>query len=129
VALSAASVAAIDYTAGGSNPDTTKFSLTGIELGQALVAILAVLVISGEYSTGMIRTTLAAMPRRHTLLAAKATILTGAVLAAGTITVLGCVLVGRLILPGNGFTPAHGYPVGCTFSDRSADLGFRSLRP
>jgi ABC-2 type transport system permease protein len=110
VALSAASVAAIDYTAGGSNPDTTKLSLTGIELGQALVAILAVLVISGEYSTGMIRTTLAAMPRRHTLLVAKATILTGVVLAAGTITVLGCVLVGRLILPGNGFTAVHGYP-------------------
>jgi ABC-2 type transport system permease protein len=111
VGLSAASVAAMDYTAVGPNPDTTKLSLTGIELGQALVAILAVLVISGEYSTGMIRTTLAAMPRRNALLAAKATILTGVVLAAGTIAVLGCVLVGRLILPGNGFTAAHGYPL------------------
>ena len=42
------------------------------QLGQAVVAILAVLVISGEYSTGMIRITLTAMPRRATVLAAKA---------------------------------------------------------
>jgi ABC-2 type transport system permease protein len=111
VALSAASVAATTYTTGGSTPDTTKLSLTGIELGQAVVAILAVLLISGEYSTGMIRTTLAAMPRRPTMLAAKATILTGAVLAAGTVAVLGSVLAGRLILPANGFTATHGYPL------------------
>ena len=45
--------------------DPAKLSLTGIHLGQAVVAILAVLAISDEYSTGMIRITLTAMPRRH----------------------------------------------------------------
>ena len=50
------------------------------------------------------------MPRRTTVLAAKAAILTGLVLAAGTIAVLASVLAGRLILPGHGFTPAHGFP-------------------
>jgi ABC-2 type transport system permease protein len=59
---------------------------------------------------GMIRTTLAAMPHRTTVLAAKAAALTGLVLTAGTIAVLASVLAGRLILPGHGFTPAHGYP-------------------
>jgi ABC-2 type transport system permease protein len=59
---------------------------------------------------GMIRTTLAAMPHRTTVLAAKAAALTGLVLTAGTIAVLASVLAGRLILPGQGFTPAHGYP-------------------
>ena len=44
--------------------DPAKLSLTGIQAGQAVVAILAVLVISNEYSTGMIRVTLTAMPRR-----------------------------------------------------------------
>jgi ABC-2 type transport system permease protein len=44
--------------------DTTRLSLTGILLGQAVVAVLAVLVISGEYSSGMIRITLTAVPRR-----------------------------------------------------------------
>ena len=38
------------------------------------MAILAVLVISGEYSTGMIRITLTAMPRRAAVLAAKAAV-------------------------------------------------------
>jgi ABC-2 type transport system permease protein len=93
------------------DPDLAKLSLSGIQLGQALVAILAVLVISNEYSTGMIRTTLTAMPRRPTVLAAKAAVVSGVVLAAGAIAVLGCLLVGRLILPGHGFTTAHGYPL------------------
>jgi ABC-2 type transport system permease protein len=93
------------------DPDLAKLSLSGIQLGQALVAILAVLVISNEYSTGMIRTTFTAMPRRPTVLAAKAAVVSGVVLAAGAIAVLGCLLVGRLILPGHGFTTAHGYPL------------------
>ena len=95
---------------GGCADDPAKLSLTGIDLGQAVVAILAVLAISGEYGTGMIRITLAAMPRRTTVLAAKAAVLTGLVLAAGAVAVLGSLLAGRLILPGHGFTPPHGYP-------------------
>jgi ABC-2 type transport system permease protein len=91
--------------------DVTKLSLTGTYLGQAVVAIVAVLAVSGEYATGMIRTTLAAMPHRTTVLAAKAAVVTAATLAAGTLAVLGSVLAGRLILPGHGYTPANGYPV------------------
>ena len=112
VAVSAAATAAVRCPAGTACPvDTTKLSLTGIEFGQAVVAILAVLVISGEYSTGMIRITLTAMPRRSAVLAAKAVILAGLVLAAGTIAVGGSVLAGRVILPGHGFTPARGFPL------------------
>ena len=88
--------------------DTTRLSLTGILLGQAAVAVLAVLVMTGEYSSGMIRITLTAVPRRTTALAAKAITLTGVVLAAGIVAVLGSVLAGHFILPGNGFTGAHG---------------------
>jgi ABC-2 type transport system permease protein len=118
IALTAAGSAAASMTttaetcpSSGCTYDTTKLSLTGILLGQAVVAFLAVLAISSEYSTGMIRTTLIAMPRRATVLAAKAAILTGMTLAAGTIAVLASVLATRLILPSHGFTPAHGYPV------------------
>jgi ABC-2 type transport system permease protein len=92
----------------GCGADPAKVSLTGIYLGQAVVAIVAVLLISDEYRTGMIRTTLAAVPRRAAVLAAKAVIVTGLVLAAGTVAVLGSLLAGRLILPGHGFTAAHG---------------------
>jgi ABC-2 type transport system permease protein len=88
--------------------DTTKLSLTGILLGQAAVAVLAVLVMSGEYSSGMIRITLTAVPRRLTALAAKAIVLTGVVLAAGAVSTAGSLLAGRYFLPGNGFTGAYG---------------------
>jgi len=92
------------------HPDITKLSLTGTYLGQAVVAIVAVLAVSGEYSTGMIRATLAAMPHRTTVLAAKAAVVSAVTLAAGAVAVLGSVLAGRLILPGHGYTPAAGYP-------------------
>jgi ABC-2 type transport system permease protein len=104
-ALSAAAAAAVRCPSAGCGQDPAKISLTGIDLGQAIVAVLAVLAISGEYSTGMIRTTLAAMPRRVGVLAAKAAILTGLVLTVATIAVLASVLAGRLIQPGHGFTP------------------------
>jgi len=68
------------------------------------------MAVSGEYDTGMIRVTLTATPRRLTVLAAKAAVLTGLVLVAGAIAVLGSLLVGGLILPGHGFGPSHGYP-------------------
>jgi ABC-2 type transport system permease protein len=114
VAVSAAAVAATKCTPSLAGPpcaaDTTKLSLTGIYLGQAVVAILAVLAVSSEYSTGMIRVTLAAMPRRLAVLAAKGAIVGALVLMAGTVAVAGSLLAGRLILPGNGFTVANGFP-------------------
>ena len=109
VALSAAAAAAMSYAYAGSRLDTTRLSLTGIQLGQALVAILAVLAVSNEYSSGMIRVTLTAFPRRPALLTAKAAVVSGVALVAGTVAVGGSLLAGRLILPGKGFTPAHGY--------------------
>jgi ABC-2 type transport system permease protein len=99
VALSAVATSVVNCTASGCGGDTTRLTLTGVSIGQALVAILAVQIISGEYSTGMIRTTLTAVPRRATAFAAKALTLTGVVAIAGTVAVLGSVLAGRLILP------------------------------
>jgi len=89
--------------------DTTKLSLTGIQFGQAVVAILAAATVSNEYSSGMMRVTLAAMPRRQEVLAAKAILLAALVLAAGAVAVFGSVLAGHLILPGHGFTVARGF--------------------
>jgi ABC-2 type transport system permease protein len=110
IAVSAAAAAATRCPAGGCPEDPAKISLTGIYLGQAVVAVLAVTAVSGEYGTGMIRLTLAAVPRRLTVLAAKAVTVTGLTLAAGTIAVLASLLAGRFILPGHGIGPAHGYP-------------------
>jgi ABC-2 type transport system permease protein len=108
VAVGAATAASTRCGGPGCAIDPTKTSLTGIEVGQAVVAVLAVLVISGEYSTGMIRVTLAAMPRRWTVLAAKAAVLTGLVLAAAAVAVAGSLAAGRLLLTVNGITAASG---------------------
>jgi len=110
VAVSTAAVGATHCPQGMMCPvDTTKLSLTGVQFGQAVVAILAALMISDEYSTGMIRVTLAAMPARHAVLAAKAILVAALVLVAGAVAVFGSVLAGHLILPGHGFTAARGF--------------------
>jgi ABC-2 type transport system permease protein len=111
IAVSAAAAAATSCPARTVCPvDTIKLSLTGIQLGQAVVAILAVLMISNEYSTGLIKLTFAAEPRRWAVLAAKALLLTAGVLVAGVLAVGGSVLAGHLILASHGFTTARGFP-------------------
>ncbi|NUT97926.1 MAG: ABC transporter permease, partial [Saccharothrix sp.] len=104
-ALSIAVTSVITCDAAGCGHDPTRLSLSGVQLGQALVVVLAVQLISGEHSSGMIRTTLTAMPRRATTLAAKAATAAGVVAAAGTIAVLGSLLAGRLVLAGHGHPP------------------------
>jgi ABC-2 type transport system permease protein len=90
--------------------DTTQLSLSGVGYGgQILIAVLAVLAISDEYETGMIRTTLTAIPRRTSAFAAKAALLVGVATVAGAIGVGGSLIAGRLILPASGFTVAHGF--------------------
>jgi ABC-2 type transport system permease protein len=111
--------------AGGCAPaatgaDPAKISLTGVYLGQVIVALLAVLAVGGEYGTGMIRVTLAATPRRLTVLAAKVLVVTGWALAAAALAVGGSLLAGRLILPGHGLSAANGYVVPSLAN--SADL-------
>ncbi|MFD4509397.1 ABC transporter permease [Streptomyces sp. NPDC058457] len=108
VALSAGVASVVTCGSAGCG-DPTRLSLTGIQLGQALVVVLGVLVVAGEYGTGMIRTTLAAVPCPAAVLAAKAVTLTGVVAAGGTAAVLGSLVAGRLLLPGHpALSPADG---------------------
>ncbi|MER7134585.1 ABC transporter permease [Streptosporangium saharense] len=83
--------------------DSARIGLFGVQVSQAVVAVLAVLTITGEYGTGMIHLTLAAMPRRTGVLAAKAIVLAGLTLVTGSVAVLASALVTRPILLGNGF--------------------------
>ena len=63
--------------------DPTSVSLSGLALAQLAIGVLGVLVITSEYSTGSIQTSLAAVPRRGRFLAAKATVLTAVSLITG----------------------------------------------
>jgi ABC-2 type transport system permease protein len=109
VAVSVVSIAASRCQAAACGQDPARISLTGVYLGQAAAALAGVLAIGGECGTGMIRVTLAAIPRRGRLLAAKAIVLAGQVLAAAALAVGASMLTGQLILPGHGFTSASGF--------------------
>jgi ABC-2 type transport system permease protein len=110
-AAGAFSCAARSCAAAVTGADPAKISLTGLDLGQVIVAVLAVLCVGGEYGTGMIRVTFTAMPRRLLVLLAKAAFTGGLTLLTALAGVLGSVLAGRLLLPPRGLTAANGYVV------------------
>jgi ABC-2 type transport system permease protein len=109
IGLGAIADAGANCGSAACNQDPETISLSGIYLGQILVAVSAVTIIGAEYGTGMIRTTLTAMPKRTAVLTAKAIVAAGWALGAGVAGVIGSSLVGQLILPSKGFTPANGY--------------------
>lgn len=76
----------------------TSISLFGLLIGQLVIVVLGALAITSEYSTGMIRTSLAVMPRRGTLFAAKATVFGAVALVTGLITSFLAFFVGQAIL-------------------------------
>jgi len=59
----------------------------GFQMGMLTIAVLGALLITGEYSTGMIRSTLAAVPTRVPVLAAKAIVLTAVTVAVATLSI------------------------------------------
>jgi hypothetical protein len=79
--------------------DVVQLALAGLHLSQVAFGVLGALVITGEYGTGMIRTTLAAAPRRRALLAAKALVLTGVTLTTATASTLAAYLAFQATLP------------------------------
>ena len=123
VAIGAAAASAARCPSAGCGIDPATVSFTGIYPAQAVVAVASVLAIGNEYSTGMIKLSLTAMPRRLTWFFAKAAVLTAPVLTASALALAGAALAGRLILPGHGFTPAHGYASLTSATDLRAAVG------
>jgi ABC-2 type transport system permease protein len=83
--------------------DSTQSVLGGFfELGQLVVAVLGAIVITSEYSTGMIRTSLTAMPRRGTVYAAKLIVFTTVTLVITVVTSFVAFFVGQSLLSGSG---------------------------
>src|ERR1700750_2382987 len=83
--------------------DATQTSLIGFfEFGQLIIAVLGALAITSEYSTGMIRTSLTAMPRRGVLYSGKLIVFTGVTLVVSLITSFVSFFVGQALLTGSG---------------------------
>ncbi|UCA49056.1 ABC transporter permease [Streptomyces sp. WA6-1-16] len=102
-------------TTGSLQSDDTVLggSLTLSVVAQMLAAVVGALVVTGEYSSGTVRTTFAARPRRATVLAAKAALVAGVmyVLALASCTL--AYLVGDALLPEGRY--AQGDPLPALF--------------
>ncbi|MBC9727364.1 ABC transporter permease [Streptomyces sp. TRM68367] len=78
--------------------DPTFISFAGTSLGQLAMIVFGVLVVSNEYSTGMIRTSLAAVPQRGTFLLSKIAVASGLALAVGLVTSFASFFLGQAML-------------------------------
>jgi ABC-2 type transport system permease protein len=90
--------------------DPAAVSLRGVYLAQLAIGVLGVLVITGEYSTGMIRATLSAVPRRLPVLWAKALVFAVVVFVVMGVSSLLAFLGGQAFLHGAGVGVGLGSP-------------------
>jgi ABC-2 type transport system permease protein len=90
--------------------DPTAGSLSGVGLAVFFVAALGVLPVTGEYSSGTVRATLAAVPGRRRLVAGKTMAVAATALAVTLASTLGSFLVARAIVATDGVTASLGQP-------------------
>jgi ABC-type transport system involved in multi-copper enzyme maturation permease subunit len=90
--------------------DATQQSLAGLYVGQLVIAVLGALTITSEYSTGMIRTSLAVQPRRGVLFAAKAVVFAAVSFITGLVASFGAFFIGQAILSSHHLNATLGEP-------------------
>jgi ABC-2 type transport system permease protein len=90
--------------------DATGAALAGVQLAQIAVGVLGALVITGEYATGSIRTTLTAVPRRTRVLLAKAAVVAAVTFAVSLPGAFAAFLVGQRILAPQHLDASLGQP-------------------
>ena len=79
--------------------DATQDTILGLALlGQLVIVVLGALMITSEYATGLVRTSLTVMPRRGTLYAAKAAVFAAVSLVVSFATSFGTFFLGRMLL-------------------------------
>jgi ABC-2 type transport system permease protein len=91
--------------AGGPNADSTNpidTSLAGVNFAQLVLGTLGVLLMSGEYGTGMVRSTLAAVPRRLPVLWAKIAVFAAVVFPLMLVAAFAAFLGGQAIIGDGG---------------------------
>ncbi|GAA2750838.1 ABC transporter permease subunit [Kitasatospora cinereorecta] len=88
-----------EFTRGETGPfDATRTAFSGIMLGELAIIVFGVLAIGNEYSSGMIRVSLAAVPQRGTLLVGKSVVLGALALAVSLVTAFVTFFVGQSLL-------------------------------
>jgi ABC-2 type transport system permease protein len=87
IALLLGAASQVETTTGAPGPDGEMAIGLGYSFAQVVVAVLGTLMVTGEYATGMIRSTLVAVPRRLPALAAKALLITAVGFLLGVVGV------------------------------------------
>jgi ABC-type transport system involved in multi-copper enzyme maturation permease subunit len=87
-----------------------EVNFVGIQFAQLAIGVLGVLVITAEYSTGMIRASFTAVPKRLPVLWAKAIVYAGTILALMIPSVLIAFVVGQAILSRHHINIAFSHP-------------------
>jgi ABC-2 type transport system permease protein len=82
----------------GPGFDAAAHSLVGLYISQLIIGVLGVLVITSEYSTGMIRTTLTTNPHRGMMIAAKALVFAAVAFVTGLITSFASFFLGQALM-------------------------------
>ena len=82
--------------------DPAGNSLFGATLAQLVLGVVGALVVTSEYSTGLIRTTLTAVPRRLPVLWAKGIVVAAAAFATMVASLLVAFFVGQAVYGGGG---------------------------
>ena len=96
--------------------DPVNFILgTGLGLGQLAIAVLGVLVITSEYSTGAIRSALLAVPRRYPVMLAKGVVFAAVVIVVGEIVAFLSFFIGEALVNGHVVT-LHAHKAGQVIS-------------
>ena len=97
---------------GGMEPGQSAIStsLTGTFFAQLAVGVLGVLLITGEYSTGMIRASLTVVPRRLPMLWAKLGVFAGVVFLTMLLASVTAFFVGQVLLSGNNMSASLSDP-------------------
>jgi hypothetical protein len=90
--------------------DPTGVSLAGVAIASLAIAVLGVLCISSEYSSGMIRTSLIAVPKRGRVLAAKSLVFAVVTFIVGEVTSFAAFFVGQALISGYAPHAALGDP-------------------
>ena len=90
--------------------DPTNISLSGMVIAQLAIAVLGVLCISSEYSSGMIRTSLIAVPKRGRVLAAKSLVFAAVTFVVGEVVSFTAFFVGQALISGHAPHAALGDP-------------------
>ncbi|MFJ2575776.1 ABC transporter permease subunit [Kitasatospora aureofaciens] len=78
--------------------DATSTAFAGIRLGELAIIVFGVLAIGNEYSSGLVRVTLAAVPQRGTLLTGKAVVLGALALVVSVVTAFITFFTGQALL-------------------------------